>query len=186
MEGTSGFEFYEEASLGVGLGAYAYSEWSDWDINKLMLDVVAVEGPIHVEQIVSRLRKHARSHKVSPPARRAVMRQISIAAVAGKVRSGDDFLWTDDEQLSRAPRKPKTVGSRRDIEHISKAELQKAVLLTVKEMFGGSEDELILQTARNLGYQRTGNRIGRQLKVVVGGMLKDGELERSLDSVIAK
>ena len=186
VEGTSEFEFYEEASLSIGLGAYGYSEWSDWEINKLMFDVVAVEGPIHIEMVVARLRKHARQYRVSRPARRAIVRQVDLAVAAGKVKKRDDFLWVDEKQLNSAPRIPKTAESRRDVEYISTVELQIAVLLTVKQMFGGSKDEVILQTARNMGYQRTGSRINRRLEAVVDTMLRDKKLEWSLDSIIAK
>ena len=59
-----------------------------------------------------------------------------------------------------------------------------AILMTVREMFGSSESEILRQTARNLGYQRTGSTISRRLGEVLTEMLSDGQLTRSFDSVV--
>ncbi len=147
-----------------------------------IIRVAEVEGPVHIEIVIKRI-----FDRRGDLQGREWIKSVIASEVANEhIRSRDDFVWTSDEQLTRRPRKPGSDGERRTIDQISKDELRMAVLATVRQMYGGSQSEVVSQTARNLGYQRTGSLIGRRLNEVIDDMLNDGELERSFGSIVAQ
>ena len=176
-QSTQEFDDYVEAPLGR---VYGNRYW------RSVAGIVDVEGPVHIEVIYGRLRDHPEfSSWRSSDLRRWLPQQIDLACIRGAVRRRGNFIWANDEQLKRRPRKPGQGMNNRDIEHISETELRAAVCLTIGEMFGGTQDEVIRQTARNLGYGRTGKRISERIGAVVDSMLAGGALARSSGSIVA-
>ena len=178
VENSPAFEEYTQASLkGIRRGWFHR-------LDDAILEITEVEGPIHQEAVVKRLLDHYGEDGRNPQAREVIDSNIRSAVSSRRVSRKDVFLWRRKWQLTRKPRSPEKGGERRRIEHISTTELRMAILMTVREMFGGSESEILRQTARNLGYQRTGSTISRRLGGVLTEMLSDGQLIRSFDSVV--
>ncbi|MDA1348972.1 MAG: hypothetical protein O3A47_08925 [Chloroflexi bacterium] len=59
------------------------------------------------------------------------------------------------------------------------------MLTTLRAMFGGSQEDAVVQTARNLGYNRTGGTITRILHQTIARMLKRGDLRNSFEMIVA-
>jgi|TARA_B100000809_G_scaffold149128_1_gene146621 hypothetical protein len=65
------------------------------------------------------------------------------------------FIWSKKSQLSRSPRNAPD----ENFEHIAPTELKAIVLATANLLFGCTQRELVVETARMLGFTRTGKRI---------------------------
>ena len=178
MENSPAYEEYVEASLkGVRRGSFNR-------LRDAIVEIVEVEGPVHYDVVVRRLLDHHRMVGRNAQFRESIATTVRSALSSRSIRMQDEFLWRRKWQLTRKPRIPGSGSARRKIEHISPIELKTAMLMTVREMFGGSEEEVLRQTARNLGYRRSGSRITRRLSEVFAKMLNDGDLAESFGSIV--
>jgi hypothetical protein len=185
-ESTSSPEFglYVEASLD-GLVKGPQLQFETHANLSLMIEWVASEeGPVHVDIVVERIRVHYRLSRVRGSTRERVMNAIDRAASEGSIKKEGNFIWDDDAQLSQSPRLPDLDKAQRSIELIQPEELRKAILLSVKEIFGGSREDVVLKTARNLGYKRTGTSISQVLDKIITQMLERGDLGESFSMIV--
>lgn len=137
--------------------------------------VAAVEGPLHVEVMVDRSRERCGLGKVRGGTREHVYQAITRAVREGRLVRDGDFVAASTEQFSRKPRRG--VGDNpRDIEHIHVSELRSAVIATRHLMYGGNEEDLIVEAARQLGFRRTGSAIYERLREVIRTLTRDGNL----------
>ena len=95
---------------------------------------------------------------------------------------GDNqFIWQAESQLSRRPREVPDA----NIEHIAPTELRAIVITSAMFMFGSTREELIVETARKLGFTRTGVRIREVLNATIDQLLIEGKLLESFGNIHA-
>ena len=178
------FSDYVEASLeGLAKGPQLQYE-TDRNLGPMIARIAQDEGPVHVDLVIERIRVYYELGRVRGSTRRRVITAIDRAAREGLIKKEGSIIWSVDDQLGHPPRKPAIDSTQRSIELIPAKELETAVLLTVRAMFGGTEEDVITQTARNLGYQRTGSSINQVLDEVITLMLKRGDLEESFGMIV--
>ncbi len=100
---------------------------------------------------------------------------ISVAAQQGRIRQQGDFLWPA-LKVEVVPRGPASDGTIRDITYIADEEIIRGMTLLLEHAFSLTEDELIVQTSRLFGYQRTGSDINRRLREMVRAALMSGSI----------
>ena len=66
-----------------------------------------------------------------------------------------------------------------NIDHIPPGELEQIVLGVVDAISGAPLADLITETARRLGFTRTGGRIAEVLTAIIQGLLDKGQLVES-------
>jgi hypothetical protein len=151
---------------------------------RLLARLVSAEGPVHIDYAAKRLvaawgleRTGSRIMKTFREAMRHCQREGSL------VRKGD-FLWPPnlDKVSIRVP-DLNVPESLREIEHIPPEEIQSAVLLIVKHTIGIKIESLLIETARLLGFDRTGPNIRSVLIKVYEKMLRDGLISKTDDSI---
>lgn len=141
--------------------------------SRLVMRVVEVEGPVHVELVTQRLLEAW--GKASAGARIKAAVQQAIAANVGRgtlVRDGD-FLWpypvAARRHVVRSPR-PGDPATVREIRHVPPEEIHNAMLLVVSQAVGIGEESLMAETARIFGFTRVGaqikERLSHELKVL--------------------
>jgi very-short-patch-repair endonuclease len=163
---------YEEAELPKRpQWAKLRSETTDTLVG-MVTQVAKVEGPVHKDVVIERIRQCYGLGRVRGSTRENVERVIQVAQSRGTVRGDGTFIWVENDQLSRAPRGPVDG----NIEHIPLSELRKVVVATARVMFGVSRHDLINEVARKLGNKKTGGRILEVLDRVVQEMLNQGQL----------
>ena len=179
------FDPYEEADLSrfrVG------RELRHEDISKLcelITEVVRVEGPVHRDVVLERVRRRFRASRM-----RGATRQRFLSAIRTAARI--NLLWLPEERAgaaaqhmflidpaasdSIAPRAPVDGATRRRIEHISLAELKAGILVCAELLYGAGRDDLIAETARQFGYRRTGKDIASRIGKAVDQLCHAGKL----------
>jgi very-short-patch-repair endonuclease len=183
VEAKSAFQEYVSASLeGLRKGPQLQHETAG-NLSRMISEIVQTEGPVHVDIVVERIRHYYGLGRVRGATREHLMSAIERAARSGLVKKQGDFIWSNYAQLAQPPRASGSGAAARSIEQIHPDELKQALLLTVASIFGGSRDDVVSQTARNLGYQRTGPSIKQVLETAIDQMLESGDLVESFGMI---
>jgi hypothetical protein len=184
-------EVVHASNMDVGLTEYEHAQlpspprWADLryepsdNLMGLVIRIAEIEGPVHEDVVIERIRRCYRLDRASESVRARIEAAIRFAQRAGFVRSDGAFIWLQDDQLDREPRRP----VHQNIEHVPPTELKKVVLGTARAMFGASRSNLVVETARKLGFSRTGGRIALVLNEFVQALLDEGQLKESFGMV---
>jgi hypothetical protein len=162
--------------------ASAMSELRNAAPQRLLSHVVAIaeiEGPVHREVVVERIRQGYEIGRVRGSTRDNVEEAIQSAIVKGMVRKSGNFIWSRDAQLQRPPRIPVDG----NVEHIAPTELEVVTIAVAGAMFGIPRADLIVEVARRLGFSRTGGRITEVLEDTISRLLDSGRLAESFEMV---
>jgi hypothetical protein len=144
-------------------------------------DVVRVEGPVHVDEVVRRIRTIWGLQRAGNRIREAIAQAVQIALRKQAIARVGEFL-----HLPHAP----VIVRRRNgdpparVELISDAELAEALQLVLRSEFATPREELIDAAARRIGIQATSNGVASRLSAIIedevqrGRLRLDGELVR--------
>ena len=181
------FAEYREASLGdIKVGPELQHETTR-TLENLVTRVVQVEGPVHLDVVVERIRDRYGVRRAGSVIRQRIEGAVRNLVKAGRVRwemvrhsevrtVQSPFLSLADAPHSAQPRCPGPGQGPRRIEHVSDVELEAGLLLVARHLYGGTRDELVVETARQFGYQRTGAGIAQRLQEVVDRLLAQRRL----------
>lgn len=155
---------------------YQYGDDNYTNLSRRIMWVMQREQPIHKEELYRRLATVFGNSKVTAPVRRTIDDCINRRLLSEITVSGD-FLY-----LKGAPivaRAPKNNEEPRSIEYIAPEELQDAMREILTIAYGLTPKDLISETARQLGYARTGPRINAVLEDNYRAMLARGKIKDS-------
>ena len=130
-------------------------------------DVVLVEGPVHVDEVVRRIRTLWGLQRAGNRIREAIERGVQIAARARRIARDGEFLRVPDAAI-RVRRRSGDPPAR--IEWIADAELAEAVAHVLRVEFATPREELIDAAARRVGIQMTTSAVAARL----GSVIDDG------------
>jgi hypothetical protein len=160
-QGLPWTEPYERAELGRQRSNYEFHETVNRRVQTdLLCELLAVEAPVSVDYAIRRLAEcwglQRAGHRVVSAGRQAVSQAGRRKAV--EVRG--EFLWRPHQALTlvRIP-DPKDPATRRDIDDIPPEEIDLAIARLRESTVGMPDEQLLVQTARVLGFDRTGERI---------------------------
>jgi very-short-patch-repair endonuclease len=158
-------QLYERANL-TAYSSYEFHDPGNLEcLVRALTQLLEVEAPVERDYAIKRLAESQdifrRGSRVVEAGRKAIQRAVSrnIAERRGS------FLWLPAQELEfvRTP-DPYQPETRREIEQIPPEEIDLA-LAKLREASGAQDDEqLVIQVARVLGFDRTGARIQKVLK----------------------
>ncbi|MFH1023654.1 MAG: DUF3320 domain-containing protein [Planctomycetota bacterium] len=158
-----------------------------------MIDVVVkVEGPVHVDIVVERIRRHYRFGRAGRLVRDAVLAGLKVALRRGTVlwlpllvsnKQRSDFLVVAAD-LEIVPRGPLQDGTVRDIDHLCDDEIEVAVVRVVRAMVGATKNEVVTTTARALGYARISDHIEKRICKSVDRLIETRKLVERVGSLV--
>ena len=137
--------------------------------------VVDIEGPIHVDEVVRRIRSLWGLKRAGDRIREAVNRGIAYATKLKLVHKKQDFLWTPQDRILK-PRL-RTDDPPPKIELICNAEIAEAIKLALEHQFATPKGDLITQASRILGIQATGSLVSKRINNVIGLLLHKQEIK---------
>lgn len=141
-----------------------YSDYTG--VGHVLADVVAKEGPIHVDAVTRRV---AGAWGIARAGRKVqeVVRLAALAAVrGGSMAMRGDFLYPSGATEVPIRRNVPGGGCRKACE-IAPEEIAEAARLVLKDHIRLSEPDLTVATARVLGFERTGSEVRN---AVLGGI----------------
>ena len=152
---------------------------------ELISEIVRVEGPVHRDIVLERVRRRFRASRMRGATRQRFLNAIRRAANVNllwlpeeKAGAAAQYLFLMDpaDVESIAPRAPTSDDTRRRVEHISLDELKAGILVCAKMLYGAGRDDLIAETARQFGYRRTGKDIAGRVGKAVDQLVHAGKL----------
>jgi hypothetical protein len=161
-------------------------------IAELVAAVVNVEGPVHVDVVVERVRRYYRLQRAGRRVRDAVLAGIKEALRRRTVTwlTVTDSTWRRTEFLVTSvdcefePRGALQDGTMRHIDHLCDREIEAGVIRVVRAMVGASKDEVVTATARAFGYARTGQHVEGRMATAVDRLLATHGLVERVGSLV--
>lgn len=161
------------------------AQCSDFYWEKLNVDVLTVvrlEGPIHFQALCNRIRDVYGLQKTGAKIQEIV--QSILDYFENKkyfVRDGDFIMIVG---CKVGPRIPGPGENPRPVEWIAVEELAATVKWLLKTEIGMSRDILIRETARIMGYKRTGSDVQERINKSIELLLKEGKIGESDNQIV--
>ncbi|WP_043364531.1 DUF3320 domain-containing protein [Belnapia sp. F-4-1] len=162
---------YQEAAPQVPLEREMH-EVPSGQMAELVGQVVAVEGPVHIDEVVVRLRTAWGLQRAGGRIQAAVERGASVGVQRGKIVRDGEFLSIPDQPVAVRDRASVTSASLRKIEMLPQKEMEAAVLHVVRTGLGASTDEVAAAVPRLLGFKSVSAQL-RQVVVAASARLED-------------
>jgi hypothetical protein len=149
----------------------------------VLKQVVTVEGPIRVIDATRRVAAAWRIRNAGCQVQAVVATAVEEGVRRGQFCLRKDFLWPVDMQ---APPVRTHEGGEyvRKIEEICPEEIAEGVMLVMQQSFSLPEADLVVQTARTLGYARTGPDVRAGIGAAVEALGRGSRLRRENGSVV--
>ncbi|AFL53335.1 very-short-patch-repair endonuclease [Sinorhizobium fredii] len=168
--------FYKEAELRPEASTELH-EAPTGLLVKLVKQTVEVEGPIHSDEIVTRIRTAWGLQRAGSRIDAHVGNAIRIAVNSGEVlRSGEFLLWPGasirlrDRSLASSP-------SLRRLELLPPMEIDDGLKEIIGQSFGATEDEAVNAVARGLGFKATSGQLREMIRARIDLLKGHGILE---------
>jgi hypothetical protein len=140
------------------------------ELAKVLVEVVAVEGPMHRLDAVRRVASSWGVTKALKKVRERVDDGIDEAARAGRVKLKDEFVWS--AEMSTAPVRSRRELEEKDIDFVSIEEIAEAAALVLKKEFRLGRESLADQSLKVLGFDRptvrARERAGQAIEALIG------------------
>ncbi|MGH8226527.1 MAG: DUF3320 domain-containing protein [Steroidobacteraceae bacterium] len=132
--------------------------------------IVEIEGPIHEEEVARRVATAWGLNRTGSRIQEATRRALRGLAKTGVVREEGTF-WSPAGATEVAVRDRSETASitLRKAEYLPPAEIAAAAVAVVRECVRVEEGELVVEIARRLGFQRTGQELQEVIARVVQG-----------------
>ena len=144
-------------------------------------DVVRVEGPVHIDEVIRRIRTIWGLQRAGNRIREAIAQGVQIAIVKQVIARDGEFLHVPHAAVLVRRRNGDPPAR---VELISDAEFAEAFQLVLRSEFATPREELIDAAARRVGIQLTSNGVESRLAAIIedevrrGRLTLDGELVR--------
>lgn len=143
---------YCEASLTVPLGQEMH-EVPSGRMAELVEQVVVVEGPVHIDEVVVRLRTAWGLQRAGSRIQAAVERACAVGEQRGRLLRDGAFLSVPGQTVAARDRGAAASPTLRKLEMLPGVELDAAVLQVVRTGLGASADEIAVAAPRLLGFK---------------------------------
>ncbi|MCX5581741.1 DUF3320 domain-containing protein [Kaistia terrae] len=168
---------YVEATL-TRPGPYELHETPVGRMADLVAQVVHVESPVHVDEVVARVRYAFGLQRAGARIQAAVEQGIERAvAHRGVTRDGDFLTLLDAEPVVRDRRNSFSPGLRK-VEMLPSSELAVGVLRIVADNLGATDEEVVGTLSRRLGFKATSAQLRSTIGAVVAALVEQGRLSR--------
>ncbi|MBA4247010.1 MAG: DUF3320 domain-containing protein [Microbacterium sp.] len=119
------------------------------------VEVLAVETPMHFDQLVSRFKEAWGMGRAGDRSRNHLRRMAQFGYKAGRFVLDGDFLYLDESRSATVRDRGGLATAERRIEYVAPEELDAAIKQVVRDGVSASEDEICVHVTRLLGFART-------------------------------
>lgn len=149
---------------------------------EVVAEVVEVEGPVHLDEVVRRIRSLWGLRRSGRRIAGAIKKAVSYADKNGHLSRQGAFLWPKDAGPVRVRRRSDDPPPR--IELICDEEIGEAVKLVLKYQFATLPDDLIVKSSRLLGIQATRGKTAIRIKSVIKKLIAEGGLQKMPNGMV--
>lgn len=154
-------------------------------LTTLVVEAVKIEGPVHADEVVDRIRNAWNLKRTGARIQQAVEAAIDVAARTGRIERTDDFLAIPNAPIRVRDRSAADSSSLRRAERLPPSEIAAAVLEIVRVNFGATREQIVQAVARAFGIKATGATVRGTLEAEVERMVEQGTLVAQAGMLVA-
>ncbi len=174
--GDQGETEYQECALDVPIGR-SLLDLTVAETGRLALAVVEAEGPIHLEEVARRIREAFGLQKTG----NRILKHVRDALVK---LSRSEMVIREDEFWSIPGREVQVIRTRQHValplrraSMISPAEYELAIMGVIDESERISTEQLVIETARRFGFNRTGADLKQEINRQKAALMSAGRIK---------
>jgi hypothetical protein len=176
---------YEVARLPEKLSGFDLSSVPTGRLASWVAEVVAVESPVHVDEVARRIAEAAGVKRLGSRMQAALDSACRDAARRGTIRRQGDFLWSPAMQQPVVRDRSDLPAASRKLDLIAPEEVAQAVEAVVAASFGIEADALPAAAGRALGFTRIGDEFRARVVSIVQSATESGRLALRGGQVVA-
>jgi len=145
-------------------------------LTQLVEEAVRIEGPVHRDQVITRIREAWGLKRAGGRIEDAVERSIEIATKMQRIARRGDFLSLPGRKAVPRDRSEVAATALRKAEMLPPTEIEAAVSQLVQRSFGATRDQVIQAVSRGFGIRNTSSQVRCALEDVIETMIARRQL----------
>ncbi|MDI9617545.1 DUF3320 domain-containing protein [Methanothermobacter sp.] len=146
-------------------------------ISSVVSEIVSMEGPVHVEEVIRRIRESCGLRRAGRRVRSIINSAIEMAENNGNIKRSGDFLLLTESMPVTVRRRT----GRIDISLISPMEIEEAVRIALRST--SEVDEVVTRVSRMFGFKNTSRKTATGIRKVIEDMARRGEVVVEDDTI---
>lgn len=151
------------------------------DIARAAMKVVEIEGPIHYDELVRRIRTYWGLSRAGRRVQEVMKEAIKLGLMDGQIIQKGDFLYYKDAPVV-VRRRTGNPPAKMDL--ISPEEIEAAVRIILESQYATQTNELVREVSRLFGAKVTRGPAITRIKGVINDMIQKGEIEERPDGMV--
>ncbi|RST83126.1 DUF3320 domain-containing protein, partial [Aquibium carbonis] len=176
-EGDTKHRAYVEAEL-TRAGPYELHETPAGVMAGLVEQVVAVEAPVHLDEVVCRIRDAWGLQRAGGRIQEAVERGVIITMSRGSVTRKGDFFFKPGATVTLRDRSQVASLGLRKPELIAMEEIAEGAIEVVRSNLGATEDEIVARVSRMLGFKATSAQLRIAIVAAISKLIEDNVFKK--------
>ena len=142
-----------------------------------VVEVVSVEGPVHIDDVMRRIADGAGVSRIGSRIRSAFEDAIVQASLAGKIEQRGAFLWPAG--MTEPPLRDRSaLANGRSLDVIAPEEIALAIRTAVANAYGMEQAQIAATACRLLGFPRLTEEMRATVDPLIDDLLASGHLMR--------
>ncbi len=151
------------------------------DVAHAVIDVVEIEGPIHYDEVVKRIRTYWGLSRAGRRVQSIMKEAVQLALMDGKITRKGDFLYYKDAPVVVRRRTGKPPAK---MDLISEEEIGAAVFMVLESQYATEPDELTREVSRIFGGKIARGPAVKRTNKVINSLISKGLVERRPDGMV--
>jgi very-short-patch-repair endonuclease/DNA polymerase III delta prime subunit len=169
---------YVLADIKVDTGSEQLGELSPAELVDVIVQIVKIESPVHVDDITKRVTHGAGLQRAGARIQQVVSRAISLAARRQLIRKKKEFLWEPERKRAVVRDRSDLPAQDKKLDRIAPEEIAVALIAVVRRNFSLAEDDAVSEAASDLGFQRVTAAMHKQFSRIMKALVNKDLLSR--------
>ena len=167
---------YKQAQIRLNIRGFQLADIPYYSLRETIMDIVRVEGPVHVDEIIRRIVDAVES-KATRRVKENITHAINYAGKNQSIVKTGKFLWLAGTKHPIPIRNRSAIPKSMKINLISPEEIAEAIRLVVKHSYGIDMESAAKEAASLLGFKRVTRETRSNIDSVIEKLVSNGILE---------
>ncbi|GAA5818772.1 MAG: conserved hypothetical protein [Methanobrevibacter sp. CfCl-M3] len=159
-------EPYKKTKLNINKTLDEFYKTPDKEINHMINKIVLTEGPIHIKEVIGRIKEGLNLSRATSKFKNRVNEAIKNSENAGLIFVDDDFLFSTKEATTQVRKREKP-----NIDLISDVEIEENIRMILEKNNTLKNKDLIKQVSKNFGFKSATKKTSLKVAHVIDYLL---------------